>query len=530
MLWECDVLVIGGGGAAVRAAIAAADSGVNVLMVDKGRFERSGTSPLGLHGYATVYHNDDSPDILANDIMKTGCEISDLDLVFTAVQSSQREAESLQSMGMRFVRLTDGSLDIYKGSGHSAPHGITFDEKANGINVVAVLGKEAWKKGVKLVEEVMIVELFVDNGIVLGALGIDNLNQTHVFSAKTVILACGGANGLYPNVTPRIAHKMYRTTGDGYALALRAGLSLIDMEFANFRDTPPHGRLGGTLVNSLGESVMDKYAPEKGGSAPRGKIVEAIYLEMRAGNGPLVIEIDSECERRAEFLAAEYKAYVRAYKEGRRPPVSITFQRLLGGARINPDTSCEISGLYVAGENSGGFHGADRLQGAAFLETQVFGRLAGEKAAEFALIHNKKQIPQGMIDTVTCMLSKIQVNSSGPKAEEIIKKIQHITWKSAGIVRQSKELKLALAEIITLKESLSQVTGRNCIEVLELSNLTLTAEAVIRAALAREETRGTHRRSDFPESNPNLAKRHIRITLGSDQELLVDTVSSRAFS
>ncbi|GAB6153824.1 hypothetical protein JCM17380_25740 [Desulfosporosinus burensis] len=194
-------------------------------------------------------------------------------------------------MGMHFVRLNDGSLDIYQGSGHSTPHGITFDEKANGINVVAVLGKEAWKKGVMLIEDVMIVELYVEMGIVLGALGIDHLNQTHTFMAKSVILAAGGANGLYPNVTPRIAHKMYRTTGDGYALALRAGLSLIDMEFANFRDTPPHGRLGGTLVNSLGESVMDKYAPEKGASAPRGKIVEAIYLEMRAGNGPLVIEM-----------------------------------------------------------------------------------------------------------------------------------------------------------------------------------------------------------------------------------------------
>ena len=527
MLWECDVLVIGGGGAAVRAAISAAEGGVNVLMVDKGRFERSGTSPLGLHGFATVYHEDDSPDILAQDIVKTGSTINDLDLVFTAVQASHREAELLQNIGMRFVHLSDGNLDIYQGSGHSAPHGITFDEKANGINVVAVLGKEAWKKGVKLVEEVMIVELFVDNGIVLGALGIDNLNQTHVFSAKSVILASGGANGLYPNVTPRIAHKMYRTTGDGYALALRAGLALIDMEFANFRDTPPLGRLGGTLVNSLGESVMDKYAPEKGGSATRGKIVEAIYLELRAGNGPLVIEIDSECERRAEFLAAEYKTYVRSYKEGRRPPVSITFQRLLGGARINSDTSNEISGLYVAGENSGGFHGADRLQGAAFLETQVFGRLAGEKATEFALIHDKKQIPQGMINTVTFMLSKIKINSSGPKAEEILKKIQHIAWKSAGIVRQAGELELALAEIITLRESLNEVTGNNCIEVLEVANLAVTAEVVIRAALAREETRGTHRRSDFPMENPALAQHHIQVTLGSDQQLRVDTVARR---
>lgn len=526
MLSECDVLVIGGGAAAVRAAIAAVDGGARVIMVDKGRFERSGTSPLALHGYATVYHPDDSPEILADDIIKAGCAINDQDLVFTAVRSSLSEAESLQRMGVRFVHLADGSLDLYQGSGHSAPHGITFDEKSNGINFVAVLGKQAWKKGVKLVEQVMIIDLLVDNGTVFGAVGIDQENQIRLFPAKAVVLAAGGANGLYPNVVPRIAHPMYRTTGDGYCLALRAGLSLIDMEFANFRDTPPLGRLGGTLVNSRGEPVMEKYAPQAGGTAPRGTIVEAIYREMQAGNGPLYIELDEDSERRAEFIATEYRAYVRAYKEGRRPSVTITFQRLLGGARINSDASSDISGLYVAGENAGGVHGADRLQGVSFLETQVFGSLAGANAARFALNCSRKTIPHSMVDKVKAALPG-KFKTSGPSAGEILKQIQQIAWNSAGIVRTAEELKAGLAQIINLREQLYRANGQNYIEVLEVANLALCAEVVIRAALAREETRGTHRRSDFPQLNSNLSMHHVAITVGSDQQIRVDTVPSR---
>ncbi len=527
MRWECDVLIIGGGGAAVRAAIAAAEFGVNVLIVDKGRLERSGTSPLGLHGYASVYHNQDSPEILAGDIVDTGCGINDRDLIRTAVQASLQEAELLQQMGMRFVRLADGTLDIYQGSGHSVPHGITFDEKANGINVIAVLSKEAWKKGVRLAEEIMITELLVDDARIVGALGIDDQNRIHVFSAKAVVLAAGGANALYPNVAPRIAHSMYRTTGDGYALALRAGIALIDMEFANFRDTPPLGRLGGTLVNSQGEAVMSKYAPGKEGSAPRGKIVEAIYLEMRAGNGPLTIEIDEECERRAAFLNAEYKAYVRAYKEGRRPPVSITFQRLLGGARINADASSDIDGLYVAGENAGGFHGADRLQGAAFLETQVYGRIAGEKAAGFALSRNRKPVTGTLVSSASARISRRGGNPSDRQPGEMLKKIQTVAWNAAGIVRFGTELQSALSEIMALREELDGASAPKLSGVLELSNLALTAEAVIRAALAREETRGTHRRSDFPDPDPNQAKQHMRVTYGSDSRLRVDTIPVR---
>jgi succinate dehydrogenase/fumarate reductase flavoprotein subunit len=513
---ESDVLIIGGGGAAVRAAIEAARGGVSVTLADKGCFERSGTSPLSLHGFSTVLHCEDSEEKLLSDIAQTGCGINDLDLVRKAVLESRFEPKRLEEMGVRFVHNTDGSYYFYRGAGQSVPHNLVFDEAGNGINFVAVLAKEAWKRNVRLVDGVMTTELLVDNGRVVGAIGIDAGRQIHTFSAAAAVLAAGGANRIYPNVVPRISHPMYRTTGDGYVLALQAGLRLVDMEFANFRDSPPAASFGGIYLNAKDERFMSRYDPVNKEKAPRGKIVEAIFREMQAGNGPVYIAISQESERIVEFLADEYKAYVRACKEGKRPPVTITFQRLLGGARINPDSSSEINGLYIAGENAGGFHGADRLQGAAFLETQVFGCLAGIEAAAFARRTTRKHIPKGLIDSSCDKIYKTWECSEGQRASEIVQRIHKLTWNHASIVREIGGLKKALNEVEELRTKLKRAVGEDSFEVLEVQNLALTAELVLRAALAREETRGTHRRTDFPEPKEEWAHYHVSLGIGAD--------------
>jgi len=516
--YTCDVLVIGGGGAAVRAAIEAArlNPDSNVLLVDKGRFERSGTSPLSLHGLTTVIHESDSEDILYEDIMRTGGGMSDSGLVCRAVGESRYEPARLEEYGVRFVRVEDGRYDLYRGAGHSAPHGLTFDETENGINFVAVLGKEAWKRGVHIIEEVMITDLIVCENEVLGAVGISLGRELHVFSAGAVVLAAGGANSIYPNVVPRIAHPMYRTTGDGFGIALRAGLSLVDMEFANFRDTPPAAMLGGRLINAEGCAFMERYEPERKEKAPRGNVVEAIYREMQAGRGPIHIEVDSECERNAQFLPEEYKAYVRAYKEGKRPPVTIMFQRLLGGATMNPDASTEIDGLFIAGENAGGFHGADRLQGAAFLETQVFGRLAGIGAAEYARSGERKSLPDAKVKELCSRVESVFQKKEGKCASKILTYIQRLTWNFASIVRDEAGLKTGLNGISMVHRDLEQAVGSHAFEVLEVMNLALTAESVLRAALERRESRGTHRRSDFPGIRQELAGKHTSIRYNTD--------------
>lgn len=528
MRYECDVLVIGGGGAAIRAAVEAAKNGVSVILVDKGSFARSGTSPLSLHGFATTLHEQSSEKMLTEDILRTGSYVNDFDLVRTAVNESSKEPALLEEMGVRFVHLPDGSYDIYRGAGHSVPHGLTFDDAGNCINFVAVLGKEAWKRGVKLVEEVMITDLLVEDSRVLGAVGVDKEGNTSVFTANSIVLAAGGANGIYNNVVPRIKDPMFRTTGDGYILALGAGVPLVDMEFANFRDTPPAARLQGRYINAKGEAIMTKYDPERLEKAPRGLVVEALFREMMAGNAPIHIEITQESERIAQFMPEEYKSYVRVYKEGKRPPVTITFQRLLGGARINPDASCSVEGLFIAGENTGGFHGGDRLQGAAFLETQVFGRLAGTGAVEFARGHARRDVPEELVKKAFNRVTQILDRREGLPAETIINEIQQLTWKYASIVKDAEGLNLAIEQIKGIIEKLNQkAVGRYVFEVLEGYNLALTAEAVMRASLLRDETRGTHRRSDFTQKREDIARKHTSIHFDDTGNMVAEFVPCR---
>lgn len=528
MLIERDVVVIGGGGAAVRAALEARLAGAGVVLVDKGRFERSGTSPRGLHGITTVLHPTDSEAILAADIERVGSYVNDLDLVQAAVEAARTEPEALERFGVRFLRQTDGSYDFYRGAGHSAPHGLTFEEGRNGVNFVAVLGKAAWKAGVELLDGVMVTDLVVVNGRVTGAVGIDSSGEVYEFSAGAVVLAAGGANRLYPNVVPRIADPMYRTTGDGYALALRAGLPLVDMEFANFRETPPAARIG-RYVNAKGEAFMEEYDPIRLDRAPRGKVVEALYLEMKRGNGPIHIELSPDSEREAAVLPQEYKDYVRAAREGKPPPVTITFQRLLGGARINPDSSTSLEGLFIAGENAGGFHGADRLQGAAFLETQVFGRLAGAHAAKYSQANLRCG---GLGPQAAAAVNRIRrPRASGHiTASSIIKGVQDICWDVAGIARNGKDLACGLKRLAELRGQVSEATSPSLFERLECENLLYTAEAVVRAALAREETRGTHRRSDFPGIRSDLDHTHTSVSLKADGSFEVALVPARPHS
>ena len=248
-------------------------------------------------------------------------------------------------------------------------------------------------------------------------------------------------------------------------MALDAGVPLVDMEFANFRDSPTAARLGGTYINAKGEAFMERYAPVRKEKAPRGKVVEALYREIQAGNGPIFIRINKESEHNAEFLPEEYKSYVRAIKEGQKPPVTITFQRLLGGARINQDTSTVVDGLFIAGENAGGFHGADRVQGAAFMETQVFGRLAGEGVARFALSKARKRVSKSLFKDAVLRLMEDSNSDNTYAAGDLLKELQCVTWDHVSIVKERKGLEKGLEEVLQLKDKIRNAAGHHSFEV-----------------------------------------------------------------
>ncbi len=362
---------------------------------------------------------------------------------------------------------------------------------------------EAEKRGVHIHENIMITKLLKKDGRVIGAMGISPNKESVVFSAKAVVLAAGGANRLFPNAAHEISDEKYRTMGDAFYLAFDAGALLIDMEFAQFREGPPGAsRFGGIYVNALGERFMEKYDPQALEKAPRHKVVEAVYREMK--KGPVIWKVDGI--RETELADLELAKRSAGHKE---IELTIELQRLMGGARINEKAETPIPGLFAAGESAGGVHGGGRMQGNAFLETQIFGMNAGASAASFALNNQLKNLDSSPIQEEEARIKKISGNT---EPVMVVKAIQQTMWDDAGIVRDEKGLRNACSKLAQLKKDMAaKLSGRNIFSTLEANNLLLTAEMMSQAALAREETRGSHIRNDFPKSDDKWLK-HICIT------------------
>lgn len=514
-----DVLVIGAGAAAGRAAVEAAASGVRVDLVDKGKFGESGSSPLCLSGISTTLNKEDSPQRFFEDWIRTGGYISDRNLVWEAINQSQKAVEGLEVMGMEFLRNPDGSRLFYRGAGQTVARGLTIKFP----NVVAVLRAEAEKREVRLHEGVMVTKMLQKDNQVIGAVGISRKGDFFIFGAKAVILAAGGANRLYPNIASkkildeRFVDPKYRTTGDSFCLAFASGAPLVDMEFTEFRDSPPGAtRFGGLYLNLLGERFMEKYDPQALEKAPRSRLVEAIYREIKAGRGPIIWEVEGiKKEEEADQPLAQQCAYQRQIE------ITIDFQRLLGGAWINEKAETPVMGLFAAGESSGGVHGGGRMQGNSFLETQVFGANAGRNAAALTLHTERRDIDLAQVDEEEARIARM----GGPvDPEEITHSIQKTMWERVGIIRDGVSLRDAIAKFERIrKEIVPQLSCKDIFTALEATHLLLTAEIVARAALTREETRSTQIRNDYPANNDDHWLKHTCIS-SRGNEIIISTV------
>jgi succinate dehydrogenase/fumarate reductase flavoprotein subunit len=229
------VLVIGGGMAAVVAAMEAAGKGASTVLVDQGAFLASGSSPVSLHGFGTTTSPDDSPDTLFKDLLRVGQSLNEQNLILEAAQGAAKNQRFFESIGIRFLRQPDGKYSYYKGVGHSVKRGLDVDKDLMGLSGLTVVGKEAWRRGVRLCDNVRVTKILGNKDGVTGALGVSRNGSFYLFDSKAVILAAGGANNLYPNACSQIKNHKYWTVGDAFALAFDLGVSLIDMEFPNFR-------------------------------------------------------------------------------------------------------------------------------------------------------------------------------------------------------------------------------------------------------------------------------------------------------
>lgn len=514
-----DVVVIGGGSAAARAALEAARAGADVLLIDKGQVGESGSSPHALVGFsAPMLDEGDTEELFLRDWTEAAGGICDANLVLQCARNGRALAHDLEKLGVDFIKSSDGSWFLSKRAGHSARRTLQARGLGRGqhSNVVAPMRGAIVDAGVRLQERTMVTRLLKSNERVVGAYCVTEDGDELVVKAKAVVLAAGGANRLYSILCAEVKEHHCRTTGDGYALAFHAGAPLVDMEFTQFRDSPPAGSLyGAHYVNNLGERVMLKYDPVNLECAPRYMMARAVYWENFEGRGPVVWHVEEGQVARSRAPVGETQ-----FRPGHTIPITLMFQRLMGGAHIDEHAATRVPGLFAAGESSGGVLGGDRMQGCGFLETQTFGGIAGRSAAALAASSPFGELDQHAIESERQRLA-MRTGSRDPA--EWVPEIQKIMWEQAGVVSNEQALKQAITRLSAIRnQARVDIDGRNVFAAEEAANLALTAELVATAKLTRQETRSGHGRTDFPDRNRDWRK-HVCLLRQVDGSIAVTT-------
>lgn len=539
-----DVLVIGGGGAALRAAIEAAGrEGIRVIAVSKS-IMGSGNTRMSTANICVPLEPPDGPEIQLQDTIKGGGFLNNQKLAKVVIDQGTEQLMALERLGCVFRRQED--LEHLLGEprgGHSHPRG--RGALGEGLGIVRVLNAQALHYGVEPYEETMVMDLLTDkNGAVAGAVALDLRDGSLVvFTAKAVILAAGGAGQVYLYSTNSMLN-----TGDGYAMAFRAGAELLGMEmvqFMPFTFAYPDSQRGkfigeaghfgprARLLNAKGERFMERYDPERLERSTRDTVARAIAMEILEGRGTPRGAVWLDMREGRDRLAFYKDRYPIMYKrtndvygpeegEWRKPfEVMPSVHYFMGGVRVDESYLSSLERLLVIGENAGGLHGGNRLGGNSILELMVSGAMAGKAAASMAA---DSDLPTPDKDQLTHAVERINrlltSEGTGTDPYTIRDKIKAITWEKAGLVRSATELQRGLDEITSLTEDLSRMTlrdrsracNRELRTALEVENMALVSEMILRSALKRTESRASHYRKDFPEANDAQWLKYLVIT------------------
>ncbi|MEL7567936.1 MAG: FAD-dependent oxidoreductase [Dehalobacterium sp.] len=510
---ESDVLIIGGGLAALMAAGEAVKKTSRVTVVCKKRSGASGNTLVSGAGFAAFFPgSEDSLEQYFIDTMNSGKGLSEKILVETLVNRSNEAILEMENRGVIFPR-TGEKFSLKHSPGHSVPRSLYSifepgEEKIRGISVLKPLVDSINKSGVKCLNHTPVFRLITRNQRVIGALGIDVRSQEFVWlPAKAIVLASGGGGRIFSQ-----NNNTGEMTGDSYSLALYAGAVLRDMEFVQFYPTMMHKPVpmpfstslfgaGAVLRNALGERFMVQYAPREGDMATRDRMSQAIFSEINEGRG-VEGEVFLDCTGISYDTVEKKYRYLKQFlaKYGKDinkdfVPVSPVTHFFMGGVKIDELCRTSLEGLFAAGESVGGLHGANRLATNALTEAAVFGRIAGGCAAEFAgTVHKlEHQKPELFIPTPS---------KGGTQLMEIRKCLTHSMWKHASIVRSEETLRQALQDISRCRNELNNNADFIFHQVLgyyELKGMCDLAEVIARAALLRRESRGSHYREDYLE-------------------------------
>jgi len=529
-----DIIIVGGGAAGLRAAIAAveADPGISVAMVSKVYPMRSHTvSAEG--GAAAVARDDDSIEMHGYDTVKGSDFLGDQDVIQYFAEEAPKELTLLEHWGCPWSRNPDGTVATRAFGGMTTKRTWYATDKV-GFHLLHSLFQHSMQfPQIVRYDENFVTKLLVEDGAVRGVAALDiREGVMRAIVGRSVILATGGAGRCFPFTTNGNIK-----TGDGMSLAYRAGVPLKDMEFLQYHPTglPGTGILiteatrgeGGRLFNAKGERFLENSDYGVGSKlelGPRDMIARAIYQEIQAGNGipgpyGKVVHLDLThlgkelLESRLPFVLELCRTYVHVDPVTQPIPIRPVAHYMMGGVDTNIDGATDLPGLYAAGEvASVSLNGANRLGSNSLTECLVFGARAGRKAVEFAKGSSEgNQASLGaQAEEEAARIDAIRgKQKGGEKICQVRHEMAHAMEEGCGVYRDQESMKLGLADLLKAKgrysdialEDSSKIFNTEIIAYLELGNMLDVAEAMSLAALERKESRGAHACSDFPDRN-----------------------------
>jgi succinate dehydrogenase / fumarate reductase flavoprotein subunit len=565
-----DVLIIGAGGAGLRAAIEAAGQGVSVGLICKSLLGKAHTVMAEGGMAAAMAHVDDRDNWQVHfaDTMRGGQYVNNWRMAELHAREAPDRVRELEAWGAVFDRTADGRILQRNFGGHRYPRLAHVGDRT-GLELIRTLQDHTVHLGVTVHMEHTVIDLLVNDGRVTGALAYDReRGRFHVFGARAVVLATGGIGRAY-----RVTSNSWEGTGDGHALAYRAGAELIDMEFVQFHPTgmvwPPSvkGILvtegvrgeGGVLTNSEGRRFMFDDIPEnyraqtasdaeegwrytqgdKNARRPpelltRDHVARCIMREVKAGRGSPhggvfldIAWIKEKLPNAADHIRRKLPSMYHQFKQladlditAEPMEVGPTTHYIMGGIRVDAETQAStISGLFAAGECAAGINGANRLGGNSLSDLIVFGKRAGEFAAAHARAHATPALDDEVIRAaIARSLEPFDRGAAGANPYQVQADLQNTMQDLVGIVRREDEMQEALHRLDALAARTATVgvdghreyhTGWHA--CLDLRNLLVVSEAITRSAIERRESRGGHFRDDFPDRDPAFATFNVAV-------------------
>jgi succinate dehydrogenase / fumarate reductase flavoprotein subunit len=581
--YSYDVLVIGAGGAGLRAAIEAANSGVTVGLICKSLLGKAHTVMAEGGMAAAMAHNDDrdSWKVHFADTMRGGQYLNNWRMAEIHAKEAPDRVRELEGWGAVFDRTPDGRINQRNFGGHRYPRLAHVGDRT-GLELIRTLQDHTTYLGVTVHMEHTVIELLLDGGRAAGVLAYDReRGRFHAFSAKAIVLATGGAGRAY-----KITSNSWEGTGDGHALGYRAGAELIDMEFIQFHPTgmvwPPSVRgilvtegvrgEGGVLRNSEGRRFMfddipDNYKPQTASDPEEGwrytqgdksarrppelltrdHVARAINREVKAGRGSPhggvfldIAWIKEKLPKAEEHIKRKLPSMYHQFKEladvditKEAMEVGPTMHYIMGGVRVDSDSQeSTIPGLFAAGECAAGINGANRLGGNSLSDLIVFGKRAGEYAAQYARKATATTLNDGAVErAIKASLAPFDRGAAGENPYKVQYDLQDTMQALVGIVRTETEMQEALTRL----EGLNERAARAGIEghreynsgwhtCIDLRNLLDVSEAITRSAIERKESRGGHFRDDFPDKKNDFSTFNFALARQPDGSMKVSRV------